>query len=116
MEKKKFKALGSDGGRVETGRAKVKGAKREVVCAEVRRASGPGEEKGRRGGEADRGGRGSRRPGGPACQGVAFRTSGKMQSHGSDGCVQGDLDEKTARSREGGQVLWMKDGSVSHLS
>lgn len=85
------------GEELETGRAKVKGSKGEVVCAEVRRASGPGEEKEQEVGRQTGAEGGSRRPG-ATCQGVAFGPSGKMQSHGSDGCVQGDLDEKTARS------------------
>ena len=44
-------------GGVETGGAKVKGSK-GGGCAEVRRASGPGEEKEQEDGEADGGGRG----------------------------------------------------------
>ena len=43
---------------MKQGEQRRRGAKGEVVCAEVRRASGPGEEKEQEGGEADRGGRG----------------------------------------------------------
>ena len=43
------------GEELKQGEQRRRGAKGEVVCAEVRRASGPGEEKEQEDGEADRG-------------------------------------------------------------
>ena len=40
---------------MKQGEQRRRGAKGEIVCAEVRRASGPGEEKEPEDGEADRG-------------------------------------------------------------